>query len=208
MQARRNYSAWFGLAWLCAGLAIAVLPAHETRARQLADGACPLLADAIAQSIQRVLEPGSRQATIPVPNSADAYTVAGCALTAATASRAFGEAVRATGVEVSWHGSDPLDPGDYCLSHFLDQCYPRSRPGIFAQSSIHDAWIAVAWDTVVAGLKQGMPFGAASDFVYFRPAPLADRLALSLGITLGVVRSGAGSGTAAASAGGPLPVLR
>lgn len=102
-----------------------------------------------------------------------------CASTTKTVSRAFRLAMSSAGVDVRW-SDEPMDPGDYCLSGFLAQCYPR---GVVMTSGsiepnaliVHEAWSAVS-QTVMRTMAN--PY--SSNEVRFDP----DHLRLQLGLAL------------------------
>ncbi len=70
-----------------------------------------------------------------------------CNQTTRTVSKAFTSAMTSVGAEVRW-GYPSDDPGDYCWSGFLDQCYPdRSRLGASANT----------WSAVSRTILRAMP---------------------------------------------------
>ncbi|MDH3615365.1 MAG: hypothetical protein OEQ90_02735 [Gammaproteobacteria bacterium] len=76
-----------------------------------------------------------------------------CNRTTRTVSKAFASAMTSVGAEVRW-GYPSDDRGDYCLSGFLDQCYPdRNRLGLSVN----------AWSAVSKTVQRAMPQGVASD---------------------------------------------
>lgn len=94
-----------------------------------------------------------------------------CNRTTQTVSRAFTSAMTSVGSEVRW-GYPSNDRGDYCLSGFLDQCYPdRSRLGSSANT----------WNAVSGIIRQAMPLGVAIDQSLFSK----DAMRLALRSALG-----------------------
>jgi hypothetical protein len=104
-----------------------------------------------------------------------------CLDTAAATTAAFSAAMHNAGIPVSW-GNEGIPRGDYCLSHFLSQCYPRvNQPGDTLTAAqlgfVHDAWKAVS-----DGVTAFMPYGVASDMAVF------DRSSLGSAIGIGFAR--------------------
>jgi hypothetical protein len=102
-----------------------------------------------------------------------------CVNTAHATSRAFGEALATLGVAVMWTGS-PMNPGDYCLSHDLSQCYPSQHPFNPSLPPIHVAFIYHAWTAVRKAVTSQMPFGTATGVSQFTPESLDAVLSSSL----------------------------
>ena len=94
-----------------------------------------------------------------------------CLDTAAVTTAAFGAAMHEAGIPVSW-GAQGNRSGDYCLSHHLDECYPRGEFGSPATANqlgfVHDAWRAVS-----KSIAAVMPYGVASDMAVFERNTLA-----------------------------------
>lgn len=158
------------------------LTSGEAAAAPQSASGCQRLASIVGQSVASTLQSNGVYAGLhPVSKHQRSYA---CGTTAATASRAFSNALHGLGVAITWNHRPTIEPGDYCLSHYLDQCYPqRTGPGqVFAATN--DADIATAWATVAANLRQVMPFGTQSDIVYFQSEQLAATLTLSLDVTL------------------------
>ncbi len=94
-----------------------------------------------------------------------------CMDTAAVTTAAFGAAMHEAGIPVSW-GQQTSRSGDYCLSHYLEQCYPRGEFAGAASASqlrfVHDSWRAVS-----QSIRAVMPYGVASDMTVFETSSLA-----------------------------------
>ncbi|MDZ7770683.1 MAG: hypothetical protein U5K38_17245 [Woeseiaceae bacterium] len=99
------------------------------------------------------------------------------------ASAAFRDALAGLSMAVSWDDRGPMNPGDYCLSHDLAQCYPGTTELAPLSASQH-LFVEDAWQGVRAGIRQQMPFGTASDITWFRADDLAATLAISLSATV------------------------
>jgi hypothetical protein len=78
-----------------------------------------------------------------------------------------------------WTGS-PMNPGDYCLSHDLSQCYPSQHPFNPSLPPIHVAFIYHAWTAVRKAVTSQMPFGTATGVSQFTPESLDAVLSSSL----------------------------
>lgn len=94
-----------------------------------------------------------------------------CHATAATASAAFGRALRAGGVDVGWAG------GESCVGGDLDRCVPRIRRILSAPDAANAARVASRWRLLAGALRCLMPFGTRADVADFSPAELAAALA-------------------------------
>jgi hypothetical protein len=94
-----------------------------------------------------------------------------CLDTAAVTTAAFGAAMHEAGIPLTW-GQQTSRSGDYCLSHYLEQCYPRGEFGGAATarqlSFVHDSWRAVS-----KSVSAVMPYGVASDIAVFETGSLA-----------------------------------
>lgn len=101
-----------------------------------------------------------------------------CAAAAATTSRAYTSAMARLNVGVSWQG--PMNPGDYCASHDLRQCYPEGGsgpwPGLPGEYRfVTDSWRAVRWSVL-----SRTQFGGDGDVIVYDPVELRRSLALAM----------------------------
>lgn len=117
-------------------------------------------------SVHESVEAGSGSRLVPA--SAGRYT---CSATTAVASRAFGEALLGLNVQLAWNG-DWIRPGDYCLSHRLDQCYPSQDPLSPLPPPSEFAFVHQAWRSVTRALASQMPYGIDGDLSSFNDASL------------------------------------
>lgn len=104
---------------------------------------------------------------------AGATTTAGisiCNRTAQTVSQAFTLAMSSVGIPVTW-GYASVSPGDTCLSHYLDQCYPNR--GRLDGSG-------VPWMAVLKVVSRAMPDGAVTDRSVFDPTTMQRALRVAL----------------------------
>jgi hypothetical protein len=112
----------------------------------------------------------------------DVLTLSGrytCSATAAVASRAFGEALRGMNFRLAWNG-DWIRPGDYCLSHHLDQCYPSHDRFSPLPPPSEFAFVQRTWGSVTRALASQMPYGIDGDFSNFSDASLDSALSEEL----------------------------
>ena len=100
-----------------------------------------------------------------------------CEHAAQTVSRAFTAGMMSVGIDVYWQ---PTDPGDYCLSAFLSQCYPDRYPLEFPTASTDFSYVQRSWLVVSRSVMQAMYNPISSDEVRFRDSDLKLRLGLSL----------------------------
>jgi hypothetical protein len=105
-----------------------------------------------------------------------------CGSTAEVTTRAFSQALAVLNMSVRWNG--PMDPGDYCLSGDLSQCYPGPRAGEPMLSPNHLAFVYDAWKGVRNAVASQMPLGTASGVSSFTPASLESALSSNLGETV------------------------
>lgn len=161
---------------LCTVVLSTMLTAQANARGLQADG-CEQLANVVQSQVETVVAArqfgdsnGSRLAEVP-------QGIVGCGTATAVASKAFGAAFDRFGINVEWNNGLPPDPGDYCLGHRLEQCYPDGGGMLtgFPPGAIQDSWRAVT-----LSLQRQMPLGDASDIVYFSPVVLRETLATSL----------------------------
>ena len=138
--------------------------ARAEQSRRHADG-CTVLADVIISEVTAAIWRGPH-ALGSVADERASHGIAVCTQTSRTVSKAFSTAMISIGADFRWEDAPP-HPGDYCLSGFLEQCYPDRYP---LQSPV-SSWIAVS-----ATVQRAMPLGVASDQSVFSQGAL--RLAL------------------------------
>lgn len=101
-----------------------------------------------------------------------------CSNTTEVATRAFSQALAGLNMQVKWNG--PMNPGDYCLSGDLSQCYPGGEPGVPMLPPNWLAFVYDAWKGVRNAVASQMPFGTASGVSNFTSASLASALSSNL----------------------------
>lgn len=160
------------------GVVCSLILVSNARAQQIAvsvDG-CAKLARAVYEEVSGAAIYGSHRGGPWVINPRHEH-VSICETTTRTVSRAFTMAMASAGIEVRWSvpESDP-SPGDYCLSAFLSQCYPRRYPlgqtdAMFVQSS---------WAVISQSVMRAMANPFSSNEVRFRPNEMKLRIGLAL----------------------------
>jgi hypothetical protein len=126
---------------------------------------CAVLAQLVYSELTEAAWYGSSEFR-PWTNNSGETKVTICNQTTRTVSKAFTAAMTSIGSDIRW-GNQHVEPGDYCLSGFLEQCYPGRYP---IDSSV-DTWIAVS-----KTVQQAMPNGTGSDQSVFSSEAM--RLAL------------------------------
>jgi hypothetical protein len=101
-----------------------------------------------------------------------------CKTAAKTVSRAFSQAMLSAGRDVQWDRHRGRS-GEYCLSHFLSQCYP-DRSLDYAGASTLGSYTQQSWMVVLQAVMREMHNPASSDEVRFRKEDLRLRLGLGL----------------------------
>jgi hypothetical protein len=81
-----------------------------------------------------------------------------CRFPAEVTTRAFGEALAAFNLAIGW---EPPDPGDYCLSGDLEQCYPNVAPEPRVSAG-QLAFVYEAWQGVRAAVRSFTPAGSGA----------------------------------------------
>lgn len=94
-----------------------------------------------------------------------------CNQSARSVTRAFSAALQSTNIHVTW-GFHSGYSGDYCLSHFLSQCYPRSNPAMPALSKSEQSFVMRSWRAVHDSVQHRMAHYPGSDVVRFQAGEL------------------------------------
>jgi len=179
-MARRTFAGAL-LALACAGTLAAPAQAQDVR-----DAGCVALGGVVSSSLYAAASGSGGNSMLqyrPAPR-ADGPSPSQCGRTAAVASGAFTKTFGALGIDVHWRGrNEPMDPGDYCLSGDLSQCYPSINDRV-AVGSVNSQFVQKSWQGISAAISQAMPYGTASDLSYFFEVDLASSIALSLRATL------------------------
>ncbi|MEQ8206964.1 MAG: hypothetical protein RIA65_12365, partial [Woeseia sp.] len=152
-----------------------------------ADG-CAQLATTVGDNLQGAMR-AYRLDGKPLANQAQvagiaAGSAASCGTTAAVASRAFSTVMSRHGLQLSWENGGLPNPGDYCESHYISQCYPELQQGSYGVTAVDQAFVRDAWLGIQSGLARHMPFGLRSDIAFFQPEQLGTTLRISLDLSL------------------------
>ena len=162
---KRDFVA-FMLVGICA-LAISGQARAEQSRRDA--GGCTVLADIIYSEVTAAIWRGPH-ALGSVTDDRASHGIAVCAQTSQTVSKAFSAAMISVGADFRWDDAPP-HPGDYCLSGFLEQCYPGRYP---LQSPVGK------WGAVSGTVQRAMPLGVASDQSVFSREALRRALRVEL----------------------------
>ena len=161
----RDFAA-FMLVCVCA-LAISG-QARAEQSRGHAEG-CTVLAEIVYSEVTAAIWRGPH-ALGSVTDERASHGIAVCAETSRTVSKAFSTAMLSVGADFHWDDAPP-HPGDFCLSGFLEQCYPDRYP---LQSPVS------SWSAVSATVQRAMPLGVASDQSVFSQDALRSALRAAL----------------------------
>lgn len=107
-----------------------------------------------------------------------------CISTAQATTRGFSEALAALNMPLIWT-SGPMNPGDYCISRDLRECYPSQHPLNPSLPPSHVAFLDDAWAGVRKGIALQMPFGTATGVSQFTLESLDATLSSSLKSSVG-----------------------
>ena len=94
-----------------------------------------------------------------------------CNQSTRSVTRAFSSALRGMNIYVTW-GFHTGYSGDYCLSHFLSQCYPRGNPAMPDLSKSEQSFVMQSWRAVHDSVQPRMAHYPGSDVVRFEAADL------------------------------------
>jgi hypothetical protein len=98
-----------------------------------------------------------------------------CNQSTRSVTRAFTSALRHTNIHVTW-GFHTGYSGDYCLSHFLSQCYPRGNPAMPSLSKSERSFVIRSWQAVHDSVQYRMAQYPGRDVARFQ----ADELGRSI----------------------------
>ena len=94
-----------------------------------------------------------------------------CNQSARSVTGAFSAALRSTNIHVTW-GFHTGYSGDFCLSHFLSQCYPRGNPAMPALSKSEQSFLMRSWHAVHDSVQRRMAHYPGSDVARFKAGEL------------------------------------
>jgi len=95
-----------------------------------------------------------------------------CNQTARTVTAAFAFSLRQMNIYVAW-GYHSGSSGDYCLSHFLSQCYPDRDPHMPQLNAAERAFIAASWNAIFGAVSRTMTTAPGADVSRFDRAGLS-----------------------------------
>lgn len=102
-----------------------------------------------------------------------------CNQAARSATRAFTAALRHSNLYVSW-GFHTGYSGDYCLSHFLSQCYPGGNPAMPPFGKEDRAFVMRSWQAVQGAVQNNMAPNPGSDVARFNSLELGRSIRQSM----------------------------
>ena len=92
---------------------------------------------------------------------------------------AYSAALRESSIFVTW-GFHAGYSGDYCLSHFMSQCYPRGNPAMPALGEEERAFVSGSWQAVRDAVQFRMAHYPGSDVARFRADDLQQSIRRSI----------------------------
>ena len=92
---------------------------------------------------------------------------------------AYSAALRQSNIFVTW-GFHAGYSGDYCLSHFLSQCYPTGNPAMPPLGEDERAFLAHSWQAVRDSVHYRMAQYPGSDVARFRDHDLRQSIRRSI----------------------------
>ena len=94
-----------------------------------------------------------------------------CNQAARSVTRAFSAALRQSNLYVTW-GFHSGYSGDFCLSHFLSECYPAGNPAMPPFGKEDRAFVMRSWQAVQSAVQDNMALHPGSDVARFNGAEL------------------------------------
>lgn len=105
----------------------------------------------------------------PVYPGPDEITI--CNQTSRSVTGAFTASLRQMNIYVSWGHRTGFN-GDYCLSHYLSQCYPDRNPYMPALTAADRIFVATSWSAISGAVNRAMAIAPGTDVSRFDPARL------------------------------------
>ena len=144
----------------------------EARARDPVIGVdgCAILASLVYTEVMAArLGSSSGHASDPFYAGGNEITL--CDMATRSVTNAYSAALRQSNIFVSW-GFHTGYSGDYCLSHFLSQCYPTGNPAMPPLSEDERAFLVHSWQAVRDSVSSRMTHYPGSDVARFRDQDL------------------------------------
>ncbi len=157
-----------------AGLSV---PAHAQQPLIGIDG-CAILASVVYTEVTE-----ARLGYSVGPHGAWLYTgrneLTLCNQTARSTTSSFTAALRQANIYVTW-GLHTGYSGDYCLSHFLSQCYPTGDPAMPPLSKADRSFVMRSWQAVYDSISGRMSMHPGSDVSRFHGSQLGQSIRRSI----------------------------
>lgn len=152
-------------------LVAAVLAISSARAQQPVIGVdgCAILATLVYTEVTEARYRSSLASGDPVYPGPGEITI--CNQTTRAVTAAFTSSLRKMNIYVSW-GYHAGYSGDFCLSHFLSQCYPDRDPRMPDLSAAERKFVASSWDAVSGAVSGTMTIAPGSNISRFDQARL------------------------------------
>jgi len=166
-----------GITFGLIALLILMQPQANAAAKRMDADGCTLLASTIESAVLRAAGRSDVRASLQAGDNhlasggLNTEGPASCSETTRVTTAAFSAALFKIGMPVGW-GYTPPDSGDYCYSHYLDQCYPRLTSGYSASSAKQLSFVSDTWKAVHIGVRNFMPYGTSGNFSRFSPGVL------------------------------------
>lgn len=104
-----------------------------------------------------------------------------CNETTRSVTGAFAAALRQSNLYVTW-GFHTGYRGDYCLSHFLSQCYPTGDPAMPPLAEIERSFVLRSWQAVQDSVHYRMASHPGTDVARFEVNELARSIRRSIAV--------------------------
>ena len=102
-----------------------------------------------------------------------------CNQTARSVTRAFTAALRQSNLYVTW-GFHTGYSGDYCLSHYLSECYPAGNPAMPPFGKEDRSFVMRSWRAVQSAVQDSMALNPGSGVARFNGGELARNIRRSM----------------------------
>jgi len=118
------------------------------------------------------------------PQYAGGSRISLCSQTTRSVTAAFAAALQRSNIYISW-GFHTGYSGDYCLSHFLSQCYPTGDPAMPPLSEDEQSFVMHSWQVVRDSVRYRMAQYPGSDAARFRDHDLRQSIRRSIRFDVG-----------------------
>jgi len=166
-----------GITFGLVALLMLMQPQANAAAKRMDADGCTLLASTVESAVLRAAGRADVRTSLQASNNhlvsggLNTEGPASCTETTRVTTAAFSAALLKIGMPVGW-GYTPPGSGDYCYSHYLDQCYPRLVSGYSASSAKQLSFVSDTWKAVHIGVRNFMPYGTSGNFSSFSPSVL------------------------------------